>query len=101
MSGTGGIGMNGLAAKKEDEKGKTVVEICVGSSCHMKGSYDVIQTYRALIAEHGLQDRVVLKASFCMKSCTNGIAMRIDEKPVTGVSAGNCAGIFRTYVLGK
>lgn len=85
----------------QDLAGKLVVEICVGSSCHMKGSYEVIHQFKELIAAHALQDHVVLKASFCMKQCTNGIAMRIDEKPVTGVSPGNCAGIFRTYVLGK
>ena len=48
-----------------------VVDVCVGSSCHLKGSYDVIQKLQKLIAENNLEDKVTLKASFCLGNCSN------------------------------
>ena len=42
------------------------VQVCVGSSCHMKGSYQVIKTFQDLIAHNNLKDEVVIKASFCI-----------------------------------
>jgi len=45
------------------------LRVCIGSSCHLKGSYNVIQTFLQLIEEHALHDRVDLKSTFCMKRC--------------------------------
>ena len=46
-----------------------IVTICIGSSCHLKGSRDVIQELEKLINEHGLKDKVELNGSFCMGEC--------------------------------
>ncbi len=46
-----------------------VVSVCVGSSCHMKGSYQVIKTFQELIKKNQLEDVIELKASFCMGRC--------------------------------
>jgi NADH:ubiquinone oxidoreductase subunit E len=54
------------------------VVICIGSSCHVKGSQKVVQVLKDLIAKHGLEDRVNLKGSFCMGGCTNGVSVSID-----------------------
>jgi NADH:ubiquinone oxidoreductase subunit E len=50
------------------------IVVCVGSSCHCKGSGTVIERYQALIRQHKLQKDVALKASFCHQACTRGIA---------------------------
>ena len=42
-----------------------VINVCVGSSCHLKGSYDVLQTIKRLIEENNLGSKIELKASFC------------------------------------
>ena len=47
------------------------VSVCIGSSCHLKGAYNVIQTFQQAIEEHKLHERVALKATFCMKQCQN------------------------------
>ena len=70
------------------------VKVCVGSSCHMKGSYQVIQTFERLIKQHGLEDTVKLKASFCLGCCLDGIATTIDGKPVNRVGFSNAEQIF-------
>ena len=58
------------------------VKVCVGSSCHMKGSYQVIMTFKKMIEKLGLQDKVALKASFCMGRCLSGISMTVNDEPV-------------------
>lgn len=78
-----------------------IVEICVGSSCHMKGSHEVIGQFRQLIADNGLQDKVILKACFCMQRCMSGVSMTIDEKPVDNVQPQNCADIFAAMLRDK
>lgn len=45
------------------------LSVCIGSACHVKGSYNVIQTFQHMIEENGLNDRVDFKATFCMKEC--------------------------------
>ncbi|MEG2429900.1 MAG: NAD(P)H-dependent oxidoreductase subunit E [Oscillospiraceae bacterium] len=70
------------------------VKVCVGSSCHMKGSYQVIKTFENLIKQNDLEDEVKLKASFCLGCCLNGIAVMVNEKPVTNVGFSNAEQIF-------
>ena len=53
--------------------------VCVGSSCHLKGSYDVIQRLEELVAEHEAEDLVDLSGSFCRGSCGKGVTGRVGE----------------------
>lgn len=79
------------------------VKVCVGSSCHMKGSYQVIKTFEELCRHNGLEDEVKLKASFCLGCCLNGIAVMVNDTPVTGVGFSNAEQIFfeKIYPLAK
>ncbi|WP_329493235.1 (2Fe-2S) ferredoxin domain-containing protein [Caproiciproducens sp. CPB-2] len=57
------------------------ITICIGSSCHLKGSRDVIKIFERLIAFHRLEDKVTLKGSFCMGECSkNGVCICVDEE---------------------
>ena len=78
-----------------------IVKVCVGSSCHLKGSYDVIQKLQKLISDNKLEDKVELKASFCLGNCSNGVSMRIGEEPVQNVSPSNIEEIFQNQILSK
>ena len=71
------------------------ISVCIGSSCHLRGSYDIIQRLKELIAEGKLEDRVNLGASFCLGQCTHGCTIRIDEEIITGVTKDNIEGIFQ------
>ena len=77
----------------------STIQICVGSSCHIKGSYQVIRKYQELIKKFGLEDRVELKASFCMQKCTGGIAATFDGKYVDDLSIQNCEEIFMERIM--
>lgn len=77
------------------------IAICVGSSCHLKGSYDVIAKMKAALAEHKLEDKVDLCAAFCLGKCsTTGVSIKVDDTIVAGVNADNFDEVFKEYVLG-
>ena len=76
------------------------VSICVGSSCHLKGSYDVIEGFRHEVASRHLESRVELKAAFCLGKCAfDGVTIKVEEKIITGVTKDNVPSVFETEIL--
>ena len=63
------------------------VVICVGSSCHVRGSDAVAATFERLIAERGLSDQVELVGAFCMDACSMGVSVRVQDTLFHNVSA--------------
>ena len=78
-----------------------IVQVCVGSTCHMKGSYQVIKIFQDLIAKNNLQDEVTIRASFCMGRCLQGISVLVDDEPVQNVGFQNAQDIFYTHIYPK
>ena len=76
-----------------------IVKICVGSSCHLKGSYNVIQAFQRLIENEGLQDQVTLKAAFCMGHCTEGVSTMFDDEFVGNVTPENAVQVFQKHAI--
>lgn len=56
------------------------VTICIGSSCHIKGSRQVVEKLQELIAKHELGDKVELGGTFCMGQCQQGVCVTVDDK---------------------
>lgn len=54
------------------------VVICIGSSCHLKGSRQIVEKLQALVQEKGLEDKVELGGTFCMGDCVNGVNVTVD-----------------------
>ncbi|MBH1939484.1 (2Fe-2S) ferredoxin domain-containing protein [Mobilitalea sibirica] len=55
------------------------ISVCIGTSCHVNGSYNVVQTFQQMIEEYSLHDKVDFKAYFCMKECQkNGVSVSVD-----------------------
>lgn len=54
------------------------VTVCIGSSCHLKGSRYVVSELQRLIAENGLKDRIELAGTFCMGKCQQGVCVTVD-----------------------
>ncbi|MDF2512932.1 MAG: NADH:ubiquinone oxidoreductase 24 kD subunit [Herbinix sp.] len=77
------------------------IYICVGSSCHLKGSYDIIQLMREAISNNKLEDKVKLSAAFCLGRCTDGVSVKINDDIVCGVSRDNFNQFFRDNVLSQ
>lgn len=55
------------------------VTVCIGSSCHIKGSRQVVEELQYLINENGLGDRVELGGTFCMGRCQEGVCVTVDD----------------------
>ena len=61
----------------------TTIYVCIGSACHLKGSYDIINRLQALIAKQELGERVEVRAKFCMGNCgQDGVSVSVDDGPV-------------------
>ena len=79
-----------------------VISVCVGSSCHLKGSYDIIEAFKSALAVNNLADKITLKATFCLGKCgVAGVTVKIDNEIITGVTTENFNEVFETNVLAK
>ncbi len=56
------------------------ITVCVGSSCHLKGSRQVVEQLQSLVAEAGLQQSIELCGAFCMGNCVNGVCVKIEDE---------------------
>lgn len=77
------------------------IKVCIGSSCHLRGSYEVIERLKALIAENGLEGKVNLAASFCLGKCGTGVTVTGDGEFWENVTPQTVDGIFAEKVLKK
>ena len=75
------------------------VAVCVGSSCHLRGSYNIIELLKQRLEERGMTDQVDLRAAFCVGKCTDGVSIQVDDEIICGVSADNFDEIFEKYIL--
>lgn len=54
------------------------ITVCIGSSCHIKGSRQVVEQLQYLIAKNNLNDKVELSGTFCMGKCQNGVCVKVN-----------------------
>lgn len=74
--------------------------ICIGSSCHLKGSKKVAQLFEQMIDEKGLRGKINFYATFCMGNCQNGISVSIDDQ-VYSVTPETAQQFFEQEVLSR
>lgn len=55
------------------------ITICIGSSCHIKGSRQIVERLQLLIHENNLTDKVELAGTFCMGKCRQGVCVSIND----------------------
>lgn len=75
--------------------------VCVGSSCHLQNSRDLINRLKELISEYHLEDVVELKGSFCMGHCADqGVCVRFDDQ-IYSLTCDTVDDFFREKVAGR
>lgn len=76
------------------------ITVCIGSSCHIKGSRQIVEQLQYLISENGIGDKVELGGTFCMGKCQQGVCVTVDDSfhSVTPESADE---FFKKEILGK
>lgn len=77
-----------------------VITICIGSSCHLKGSREIVQLLEKLISFHKLEEQVELNGSFCMGQCMKGVCVKVDED-LFSLSPDTAESFFKEQVLGR
>lgn len=78
-----------------------MIEICIGSACHLKGSYLVIKKFKELLEEHHLTTEVELKSSFCLGACGKGVSIRLDGTDIYSITPETVETFFNEKVLMK
>lgn len=73
------------------------VEVCIGSSCHIKGSRQVVEKLQQLISENNLLDKVQMCGTFCMGQCKNGVCVSLDGN-VFSVSPETAESFFNEHI---
>lgn len=63
-----------------------VIQICIGSACHLKGSYEVINTFKRIIEERDLEQKIELKSSFCLGKCSDAVSIKVDDSEVISIT---------------
>ena len=79
-----------------------IIQICVGSSCHLKGSPEIVELLQKAVEEYGLHDEVTLSGSFCIGKCNRiGVTVQVDDDIHVGITKENFKEFFSEQVLGK
>ncbi len=76
------------------------LSICVGSACHLKGSYEVIEKFKSCVNQSNLIDKVVIKAAFCLGHCTEAVSVKFEDK-IYSVDPDTAKKFFNDIILGS
>ena len=74
--------------------------VCIGSSCHIKGSRSIVERLRELIQSNNLSEKIELGGTFCMGRCQEGVCVNVDEE-FFSVSPETVDDFFNANVLAK
>ena len=77
-----------------------IIQVCVGSSCHIKGSHEIVELLNQYMSEHNLEDEITLAGSFCTGKCNRvGVTVQVDDEVCVGVTKENFKEFFNEKVL--
>ena len=77
-----------------------LVQICVGSACHIKGAPEIIEMLTKAVEAHGLQNDVAMAGCFCSGQCNRqGVTILVDDEICTGITRENFKEFFDEKVL--
>ena len=79
-----------------------IIQICVGSSCHLKGSEKIVGLIQDAIAVNHLENQITLTGQFCSGNCNReGVTIQVDDDVYTGVTPEGFREFFQEKVLKK
>ena len=76
------------------------ITICVGSSCHLKGSHKVAEILSDLIIQNKLEHKITLAGTFCMNNCQEHVCVSVDND-VYSVSPETTEDFFKNTIIPK
>ncbi len=77
-----------------------IIQICVGSSCHLKGSPEIVDLLTKAVEYHHLENEIALVGSFCIGRCNRyGVTVQVDDEIHVGITRENFKEFFNEKVL--
>ena len=63
------------------------IQICIGSSCHLKGAPEIVRLLQKYIKDHACEDRIALTGTLCAGRCNrDGVTVTVGDDVYTGVT---------------
>ena len=77
-----------------------IIQVCVGSSCHLKGAPEIVALLEQYTEANNLQDEIVLTGSFCTGRCNRvGVTITVNDDVYTGITKDNFKEIWNEKVM--
>ena len=79
-----------------------IIQVCVGSSCHLKGSAEIVELFQKAVEENHLENEITLAGSFCIGKCNRqGVTVQVDDEIHVGITRENFKDFFNDKVLAR
>ncbi len=77
-----------------------IIQVCVGSSCHLKGAPEIVELLQQKISQQNLQDDIVLSGTFCAGKCNRiGVTITVGDEVYTGVTPASFEDFWQSRVI--
>ena len=77
-----------------------IIQVCVGSSCHIRGSQEIVALLQNAVEEYHLEDKITLAGNFCIGKCNRvGVTVQVDDEVHIGITRENFKEFFNEKVL--
>lgn len=74
------------------------INICVGSSCYIRGAGDVVRAFQDYVDKYNLAADIELTGSFCIDNCNLGVTVTIGDQVFTGVQKDEVSDLLASYI---
>lgn len=74
------------------------LSVCVGSSCHLKGSYDIVKQFKKYVNDYNLENDIIIKGAFCLGHCTEAVSVKFNNT-IYSVNKENAKNFFEKIVI--
>ena len=75
-----------LLLTTSDARDRLLVQACLGTSCHLRGGQAMVNQLLAVVEVRKLQDKVDVRATFCLERCGEGPNVRVGDRVITGAT---------------
>ena len=77
-----------------------LVQVCIGSSCHLRGSHEIVELLQSKVEELNLDTDITLAGSFCSGRCNReGVTISVDDETYTGITKETFKEFFSDKIL--
>ncbi|MDU2066359.1 MAG: NAD(P)H-dependent oxidoreductase subunit E [Sporomusaceae bacterium] len=78
------------------DNNKVLIEICLGTSCHLLGAEDVLDAVKRLPPEK--QEKIQLEAVTCLKNCGKGPNVKVNGMLLSDVTPEKLLGVIEEHI---